>query len=101
MKRAKVSDSLTGKPRFVEYRISKSAFLTDKQYPCLAKITRRITAMTRLQMRFVEALQVVNYGLGGQYEPHHDYFVHPSKEKHGNRIATVMFYVSLPLQHLI
>jgi prolyl 4-hydroxylase len=67
--------------------------LSDKLDPVLAKLSRRITAMTRLKMTYVEQLQVVNYGLGGQYEPHNDYFVHPSKEKFGNRIATVMFYV--------
>ena len=42
-------------------------------------------------------IQVVNYGIGGQYEPHYD-FARDDEDKftslgNGNRIATVLFYV--------
>ncbi len=42
-------------------------------------------------------LQVVNYGIGGHYEPHHDYAENPIKsygEQRGNRIATVIYYLT-------
>lgn len=45
-----------------------------------------------------EYLQVVNYGIGGHYEPHFDHATSPSspvfKLKTGNRVATFMIYVS-------
>ena len=46
-------------------------------------------------------IQVVNYGIGGQYEPHYD-FARVDEDAFsdhgaGNRIATVLFYVSKTL----
>ena len=37
------------------------------------QISHRISAVTGLDMDFAEELQVVNYGIGGHYEPHFDY----------------------------
>lgn len=54
--------------------------------------------MTTLTMANAEPLQVVNYGMGGQYDPHFDFFEADDKSEYmrmyGNRIATVLFYVS-------
>jgi hypothetical protein len=54
--------------------------------------------MTNLTLDTVELFQVLNYGIGGHYEPHYD-FARPSEintfeEWRGNRIATVIFYMS-------
>ena len=44
-------------------------------------------------------IQVVNYGIGGQYEPHYDFATLREQaftdEVTGNRIATVLFYVCM------
>lgn len=55
--------------------------------------------MTGLTADTAEELQVVNYGIGGHYEPHFDFA--RREETHafkslgtGNRIATVLFYVN-------
>jgi hypothetical protein len=37
------------------------------------QITRRVGDITGLDMATAEDLQVVNYGIGGHYEPHFDY----------------------------
>lgn len=55
--------------------------------------------MTGLTMTTAEELQVVNYGIGGHYEPHFDFArkdeVNAFKSLGtGNRIATVLFYMS-------
>jgi hypothetical protein len=49
-----------------------------KQYKLITlvdffKVTRRIGLITGLDMSVAESLQVVNYGIGGQYEPHNDH----------------------------
>ena len=50
-----------------------SAWLQDADHPTVYTLTNRIAAMTNLDMETVEQLQVVNYGIGGQYEPHYDH----------------------------
>ncbi|XP_025967234.2 prolyl 4-hydroxylase subunit alpha-3 isoform X2 [Dromaius novaehollandiae] len=83
-----------------EYRISKSAWLKDTADPAVAALERRIAAVTGLDVRvpYAEYLQVVNYGLGGHYEPHFDHATSRKsplyRMKSGNRIATVMIYLS-------
>ncbi|XP_059502749.1 prolyl 4-hydroxylase subunit alpha-3 isoform X1 [Stegostoma tigrinum] len=84
----------------VEYRISKSAWLKDTVDPVIRKLDQRIAHLTGLnvQQPYAEYLQVVNYGIGGHYEPHFDHATSPNsplyKLKSGNRVATFMIYLS-------
>ncbi|XP_037697234.1 prolyl 4-hydroxylase subunit alpha-3 isoform X2 [Choloepus didactylus] len=84
----------------VEYRISKSAWLKDTVDPMLVTLDHRIAALTGLDVHppYAEYLQVVNYGIGGHYEPHFDHATSPSsplyRMKSGNRVATFMIYLS-------
>ena len=41
----------------------------------------------------MEEIQIANYGIGGQYNPHFDYFI-DGKEFKNNRIATWLGYIS-------
>ncbi|KAM9019594.1 prolyl 4-hydroxylase subunit alpha-3 [Ara ararauna] len=88
------------KQQKAEYRISKSAWLKDTADPVVRALEQRIGAVTGLDLRppYAEYLQVVNYGLGGHYEPHFDHATSGKSPlyrlKSGNRIATVMIYLS-------
>ncbi|NWR86231.1 P4HA3 hydroxylase, partial [Furnarius figulus] len=88
------------KQQKAEYRISKSAWLKDTADPVVRALDRRIAAVTGLDLRppYAEYLQVVNYGMGGHYEPHFDHATSRKsplyRMKSGNRIATVMIYLS-------
>lgn len=96
-KRAVVHDPKTGELTPAHYRISKSSWLRDEESPVIARITQRVTDMTGLSMLHAEELQVVNYGIGGHYEPHFDFArkrENPFTKFGGNRIATVLFYMS-------
>ncbi|XP_074496631.1 prolyl 4-hydroxylase subunit alpha-3 isoform X3 [Sebastes fasciatus] len=81
-----------------EYRISKSAWLKGSAHPTVVKLDRKISMLTGLNVKhpYGEYLQVVNYGIGGHYEPHFDHATSPSspvfKLKTGNRVATLMIY---------
>ncbi|XP_073404637.1 prolyl 4-hydroxylase subunit alpha-3 [Dendrobates tinctorius] len=83
-----------------EYRTSKSAWLKDTVHPVLANLDVRITAATGLYAKapYAEYLQVVNYGIGGHYEPHFDHATSRKSPVYrtnmGNRIATFMIYLS-------
>ncbi|XP_061174992.1 prolyl 4-hydroxylase subunit alpha-1-like isoform X2 [Saccostrea echinata] len=97
--RATVHNARTGKLETAEYRVSKSAWLKDDDDPVIHNVNNRIAAITGLSMKTAEDLQIANYGLGGQYEPHFDF---ARKEEtnafrdlgSGNRIATWLTYMS-------
>lgn len=98
-KRATVQNHKTGELEVAHYRISKSAWLKDEEHKYVADISNRVEDMTGLTVATAEELQVVNYGIGGHYEPHFDFA--RREETHafkslgtGNRIATVLFYMS-------
>ncbi|CAB3401442.1 unnamed protein product [Caenorhabditis bovis] len=99
--RATVHDSATGKLVTATYRISKSAWLKGWEHEVVERVNKRIDMMTNLEMETAEELQIANYGIGGHYDPHFD---HAKKEESksfeslgtGNRIATVLFYMSQP-----
>ncbi|XP_067938123.1 prolyl 4-hydroxylase subunit alpha-1-like isoform X1 [Watersipora subatra] len=95
--RATVNDPATGKLVTAHYRVSKSAWLRDEMHPTVQTLSNRISAITHLSMEKAEDLQIQNYGIGGQYEPHCDHArrtreMDTFSEDEGNRIATWMFY---------
>lgn len=99
LRRATVQNYKTGELEVANYRISKSAWLREPEHPVIERISRRVEHMTGLTTSTAEELQVVNYGIGGHYEPHYD-FARPGEANAfkslgtGNRIATVLFYMS-------
>ncbi|XP_054839211.1 prolyl 4-hydroxylase subunit alpha-1 isoform X2 [Eublepharis macularius] len=99
LSRATVHDPQTGKLTTAHYRVSKSAWLSGYENPVVARINSRIQDLTGLDVSTAEELQVANYGVGGQYEPHFDFGRkdEPDAFKElgtGNRIATWLFYMS-------
>ncbi|XP_069096497.1 prolyl 4-hydroxylase subunit alpha-1 isoform X1 [Pleurodeles waltl] len=99
LRRATISNPITGVLETAHYRISKSAWLSGYEDPIIDRINARIQDITGLDVSTAEELQVANYGVGGQYEPHFDFGRkdEPDAFKElgtGNRIATWLFYMS-------
>ncbi|KAM9462494.1 prolyl 4-hydroxylase subunit alpha-1a isoform 1-T1 [Clarias gariepinus] len=99
LRRATISNPVTGVLETANYRISKSAWLAAYEHPVVDRINQRIEDITGLDVKTAEELQVANYGVGGQYEPHFDFGRkdEPDAFKElgtGNRIATWLFYMS-------
>lgn len=63
----------TGELEFADYRISKSAWLKEHEDFVVANVAKRVEAITGLTTETAEELQVVNYGVGGHYDPHYDF----------------------------
>uniref|UniRef100_A0AAZ3QTF9 Prolyl 4-hydroxylase alpha subunit domain-containing protein n=1 Tax=Oncorhynchus tshawytscha TaxID=74940 RepID=A0AAZ3QTF9_ONCTS len=102
LRRAIISNPITGVLETAPYRISKSAWLTAYEHPLIDQINQRIEDLTGLAMDTAEEVQVANYGVGGQYEPHFDFgwTDEPDAFKElgtGNRIATWLFYVIISI----
>ena len=99
LQRATVHNQATGKLETAPYRVSKSAWLQTHEHKLITNYVRRAEKITGLNMKAAEELQVVNYGIGGQYEPHFDFARREEKDVFpelgwGNRIATWMSYLS-------
>lgn len=64
------------------------------------RINQRIADMTGFDLEEFPALQLANFGVGGYFRPHYDYFterileVDPNNPL-GERIASIIFYVSI------
>uniref|UniRef100_A0A3B3ZLZ1 procollagen-proline 4-dioxygenase n=1 Tax=Periophthalmus magnuspinnatus TaxID=409849 RepID=A0A3B3ZLZ1_9GOBI len=71
--RATVRDPKTGVLTTAQYRVSKSAWLEGEEDPVIERVNKRIEDVTGLTVDTAELLQVANYGVGGQYEPHYDF----------------------------
>uniref|UniRef100_W8BV86 procollagen-proline 4-dioxygenase n=2 Tax=Ceratitis capitata TaxID=7213 RepID=W8BV86_CERCA len=78
------------------YRISKSAWFAYEESEHMQTMNRHMGDISGLNMASAEHLQVANYGIGGHYEPHFDFFTDNCtfKASEGNRLATGIFYLS-------
>lgn len=73
LKRATVQNYKTGELEVASYRISKSAWLREEEHRHIAAVAKRVEDISGLTCSTAEELQVVNYGIGGHYEPHFDF----------------------------
>ncbi|XP_058982692.1 uncharacterized protein LOC101899183 [Musca domestica] len=98
LKRATVFNKSQGKSTIVEKRTSKFSWFQDNTSNTTIRLNQRIRDMTGFDILGSEMLQVMNYGLGGHYDTHFDYFDVPDTsdvvQLNGNRIATVLFYMT-------
>ncbi|OWA51229.1 Prolyl 4-hydroxylase subunit alpha-2 [Hypsibius exemplaris] len=100
LKRANViSKGTTG--QVTSSRISKTAFLADSRDPSIASASSRSGLVSNLDPKNAEPLQVNNYGIGGMYHSHFDFFndpdghgLHLIKPDQGDRMATFMVYMT-------
>ncbi|KAI6656398.1 Prolyl 4-hydroxylase subunit alpha [Oopsacas minuta] len=97
--RATARNHLSGKFEPADYRIAKSSWLSNNDdMEIFPIVNQRLEDITGLEMDTAEDLQLGVYGIGGHYEPHYDH-ARNKKDAYGggfgNRIATILFYVSL------
>ncbi|WP_043694883.1 2OG-Fe(II) oxygenase [Luteibacter sp. 9133] len=81
-------------------RTSEGAFFQRGENPLVLRIDRRAAEIMRLPHEHGEGLQVMRYGVGGEYVPHFDYFPPDQKgsEPHlaqgGQRVSTLIMYLA-------
>jgi prolyl 4-hydroxylase len=77
-------------------RVAQLAWLWDGDHAILETLNPRFEDMTGLTVKdpFAEAIQIQNYGVGGQYYAHHDHDSGRNDSESEDRIATLMLYVS-------
>lgn len=83
-------------------RTSQYASFDESDHVVFLTLGQRCEDMTGLSLSTKELFQVMNYGIGGHYAKHSDYFYTPDNldnfqsldYQHGNRFATMLFYLS-------
>ncbi|MEO8152148.1 MAG: 2OG-Fe(II) oxygenase [Rhizobacter sp.] len=83
-------------------RTSQGMFFDRGENPLCVRIERRISALLNWPVDNGEGLQVLRYAPGAEYRPHYDYFDPrlpgraPSLERGGQRVGTLLMYLSTP-----
>jgi CRISPR/Cas system-associated protein Csx1 len=77
----------------------KQKISLDSESEIVSKVSKKIQHFTGLNVKFSEPMVVQNYGVGGVARLHSDHFTtysanYTEKVKDGNRIASVILYVS-------
>ncbi|XP_055353876.1 prolyl 4-hydroxylase subunit alpha-2-like [Paramacrobiotus metropolitanus] len=106
LKRGRIMDKKEGTGVVSKVRIAKIAFLPESVDPVVAEVNRYIGHATNLDISIAENLQINNYGIGGHYSAHYDFFANvwdPSAPPKGpilnftiwgDRIATFLAYMT-------
>lgn len=92
----------TGGEEVNDDRTSNGMFFQRGENEVVARIERRIAALLHWPLDHGEGLQVLHYGPGAEYQPHHDYFdpAQPGTptilRRGGQRVGTVVMYLNTP-----
>ncbi|KAL7851301.1 hypothetical protein AOLI_G00216570 [Acnodon oligacanthus] len=73
-------------------RVSQSAEPSEED-PVVFRVVQRLSDITGMDMESADLLEVLNYGIGGQFGPHYD-TGKIDETSYGYRIATIMIYLS-------
>ncbi len=100
MGRSEVLDNETGEGVVDTHRTSYGTFLKRQQDEVISRIENRIAELFNVPIETGEGLQVLNYKIGAEYKPHHDYFSYSDKIKekmlsgNGQRCGTLIMYLN-------
>ncbi|HEU4622525.1 MAG TPA: 2OG-Fe(II) oxygenase [Burkholderiaceae bacterium] len=97
---ALVVDRITGEFKPDAARTSEGTHFEHGETELVGVIERRIASLLGFPIDQQEPMQILHYGVGGQYEPHYDYF-DPSDpgsavalKRGGQRVATLIMYLN-------
>lgn len=97
---ARVVSAVTGEGSFTTARIGHVGLLFGAEHDLIARIERRIEALTRWPRSHFQPMQLSYYGVGDGFKLHHDYFdpaipaYHDALKRRGQRLATLIVYLN-------
>jgi prolyl 4-hydroxylase len=102
LQRSATLDLDTGRDEAHHARTSHGMFLQRGQDDLCRRVEARIAALLDWPVENGEGLQVLRYGPGAEYRPHHDYF-DPARagtahtlSRGGQRVASLVMYLNTP-----
>jgi prolyl 4-hydroxylase len=100
LKRLTTVNPQTGQEDVIDRRTSDGTFFQRCEDDFIATLDRRIARLMAWPLENGEGLQILRYGVGGEYKPHFDYFppADPGSATHlvhgGQRVATLVVYLN-------
>jgi prolyl 4-hydroxylase len=100
LKRAEVVDPATGLYKVDDSRTSEGTHFARGETALISRIEARVAELTGIEVPCQEPLQILHYGIGGEYEPHYDFFDPGSSgestqlKNGGQRVATLVMYLN-------
>lgn len=102
--RSETVDVASGASEVNEARTSRGMFFLRGETPLVQRIEERIARLLNWPLEWGEGMQVLHYGPGAEYRPHHDYF-DPRHEgtaavlaRGGQRVGTLVVYLNTPVR---
>jgi prolyl 4-hydroxylase len=100
LSRSTTVDRDTGGNQIIAERSSEGTFFLRGENTLVASIEKRLSAMTGMPIENGEGLQILHYGVDGEYKPHFDYF-EPEEagsaahlRRGGQRVSTLIMYLN-------
>ncbi|HEX3397400.1 MAG TPA: 2OG-Fe(II) oxygenase [Steroidobacteraceae bacterium] len=100
LKPSTIVDGATGAEQVIAARSSEGAFFLRGENALVTRIEERLAAITGMPMENGEGLQILHYGVGGEYQPHFDFFAPEEAgsalhlERGGQRVSTLIMYLN-------
>ena len=100
--RSETVENATGGSEVNAARTSEGMFFERGETGLVDRLERRIAELVRWPVENGEGIQVLRYGPGAEYRPHHDYFdpAHAGTarilQRGGQRVGTVVVYLNHP-----
>jgi prolyl 4-hydroxylase len=100
LSRSTIVDSDTGAHEIIEARSSEGTFFLRGENSLVAGIEERLSRLTGMPIENGEGLQILHYGIAGEYKPHFDFFAPElagsaaHMQKGGQRVSTLIMYLN-------
>jgi prolyl 4-hydroxylase len=102
LERSRTIDNWSGSSEISTHRTSDGAYFERGETALLRRVEARIAELLDWPVDRGEGMQVLRYGLGAEYQPHHDFFDptipgNARMMRHGGqRVATLVTYIASP-----
>jgi prolyl 4-hydroxylase len=93
-------DGATGAEKVIAARSSEGAFFSRGENSLVMRIEERLAAITGVAAENGEGLQILHYRVGGEYQPHFDFFAPEEAgsalhlKRGGQRVSTLIMYLN-------
>lgn len=100
LERSRIVDHKTGAEEIMELRSSYGTYFLRGENALVRRIEQRLSRLIGMPVDHGEGLQILNYAVGAEYQPHYDFFLPESSgsavhvQKGGQRVVTIVMYLN-------